>query len=338
MKYPQTQLIRTFCIGHLDKSLLSKLTPKDREITTSDNPEGAIEVCSTLIDRHPENASVYLCRGNAYSDLNRFTEAISDFNAGINVISLNSGTELSIRLYHGRSYVLTSERRFDEALADLGKLIIISEETETKSAQTNDFLDCFKAYAHTQRGYIYSSLWKLEQSVAESTYVIESFRPRLRNPAHNYRAHALIFLERFDEAEKDCREALSHGAGNYEFVTRTNLAWLLLRRKDYDSAASEIMQTLKADIQHPLTKTNLGDLFLGLNCRESAKEQYADVSNHIYENGCVDIDDYLVAIHATKRLSDLNMRRYEPDYQKEAAENGFIPLEMSDRYLKAIHR
>ncbi len=341
MNYPQEQHVPTFSIGHLDRSLLSKLSPEDREITTQDNPEGAIEVCSALITRHPENASVYLCRGNAYQDLGRFPEAVSDFSKGI---ELSSKGEISIRLYESRSYSLAKERKFDEALADLEKLVVLSEKVEPNDSQRDGFLlDRADSYVHAQRGYIHFCQWKLEQAVADCTRVIESSRQSLqKNTAYSIRVNVFIFLERFDEAEKDCREMLSHareyGWGDYEFIARTNLAWLLLRRKDYDSAATEIMQTLKEDVNHPLTKINLGDLFLGLNCKESAVEQYAEVFNHIYETGCVDIDDYLTAIHVNKRLDDLRRRTYQPNYQKEAAEKGFIPLEISDRYLKFIQR
>ncbi len=334
MEYPQKRPTRTFCIDHLDKNLRSEIVLKDRELINLDNPDRAIEVCSVLINSHPENASAYLCRGDAYIDLGRFAEAISDFNKGI---GSSPGIETSLCLYADRSFSFTRKRNFREALSDLKKLITLAGEAKTDNPGMKDFwVDMFKAYAYTQRGYIHLCLWDLNKAIADCTDVIKSFRPSLQIPAHNIRVSALMHLGRFDEAEKDCREVLSRDAENDEFVARTNLAWILLRRKDYDSAAKEIMQALKEDPQHLLTKTNLGDLLLGLNCKESAVEQYTDVLNPIYDNEYVDIDDYLVAIHVEKRLGDLNGRKYTPDYQQTAAEKGFIPLEISNGYLKFI--
>jgi S1-C subfamily serine protease len=118
-----------------------------------------IELCSLVI-RHSRQARqlerAYLRRGNAYAEVNRFADAISDFTSLIQINPTVAG------FYDNRQYALKSMGRLREALDDANTVI--------RLAPTYSF-------GYRSRGNVNDAMGRYDSAIADYTKAI-SIEPR----------------------------------------------------------------------------------------------------------------------------------------------------------------
>jgi tetratricopeptide (TPR) repeat protein len=118
-----------------------------------------IELCSLVI-RHSSQARrlerAHLRRGNAYAEVNRFADAVNDFNSLIRINPAVAG------YYDNRQYALKSMGRLSEALDDAN--------TTIRLAPTYSF-------GYRSRGNVNDAMGRYDSAIADYTRAI-SIEPR----------------------------------------------------------------------------------------------------------------------------------------------------------------
>jgi len=146
----------------------------------------SIEKLTELIDKNPNDAQLYIKRGNAYFEKNDFFDAVEDFTLAIE-IDANAD-----QAYFGRGLALARQGLIDDGIADLTKFI--SRNPESSLAYTKrgvrymwkqDFikaqqdltkavkLDPGNAEAHDDLGVIYARKHEYQTAIAHFSATIK---------------------------------------------------------------------------------------------------------------------------------------------------------------------
>ena len=104
------------------------------------------------INLDPKDATNYIARGHAYSNLKKYTEAAADYVKAIELDPMNAGAYYS----RGRAYFYL--KKYPQAIADYTKAI----ELDPKDAS-----------AYFNRGHAYRNLKKYEEEITDYTKAIE---------------------------------------------------------------------------------------------------------------------------------------------------------------------
>lgn len=153
-----------------------------------DQQEQALADFTQLVQLEPENARAYFERGSTYVRLQRYAEAVSDFDR---VIAGSQGGDLTATAYQNRSSAHMRLRAYQQALADCERMLELGFRV---------------AIAHNGRGCIYHRMKDYQQALIEFTRAIEL------NPAqalfYSNRGEIYQSLCQFDQAITDFEWAL----------------------------------------------------------------------------------------------------------------------------------
>ena len=203
--------------------------------------EEAIADYDQAIKLDPNNPSPYIGRGKALSDLKRHYEAIADYNKAI---KLDQSDPMP---YIGRGIVLRNLERYEEAIADYNKAIK---------------LDPSDPLPYNGRGNVLRNLERYEEAIADYDKAIE-LEPSDPLP-YNGRGNVLRNLERYKEAIADYDKAIELDPSDpMPYNGRGNVLRNLERYKeaiaDYDKAI-ELDPTSRLPIENRV-KTQAIQLF-----------------------------------------------------------------------------
>ena len=170
----------------------------------------------------------------------------------------------------------------------------------------------FAVVAYFQTSYWRSNetLYTRALSVTKNNFLIEQ----------NY-CHALMKLERLDEAERLCRDSLVHRPNYYE--TLNTLGIISFKRKNYSDAETMFKSAIRSGAAHPLTFSNLAlaQILQGKPAEGEANLQRAvgfsgdSVSPALFIDSLRTlVDEYLKQGNIEKAGENLRRLRYlEPD-------------------------
>jgi len=164
----------------------------------------AISDYNNVIRLNPEDAEYYSSRGSAYyikglsyffGKKSNYHNAIIDFSKAIE-LGPNMGDDEDYK-YHSRGVSYTQIGRFEEAIADLSKVI------ELKSRD---------AAAYYLRGFAYAETGEYEKAIADYNKVLEMY-PGSKD-AYKYRGDVYNKTGNLEQACSDWKKACSRGLGN----------------------------------------------------------------------------------------------------------------------------
>jgi len=162
----------------------------------------------------------YNNRGLIYYYLNRYDEAIEDYNKAI---ELDPNIAMG---YNNRGLIYYYLNRYDEAIEDYNKAIE---------------LDPNLAMGYNNRGLIYYDLMMYNEAIEDYNKAIgldQNFAI-----AHANLGNSLYMTEDYDNAEKEYREALNINKNLY--YAHNGLGLVLSKRKAFKDAIAEFKKALK---------------------------------------------------------------------------------------------
>jgi tetratricopeptide (TPR) repeat protein/serine/threonine protein kinase len=212
----------------------------------------AVGVFSGCILKRPAHAHAYYCRGNAFQNLGRFDEAISDYTKAI---------ELNPKLadaWHNRGALYCDRLgQPEKALADLSKAL----ELEPKDAE-NWF----------NRGETYTELDQPQKALADYNKAIE-LEPKFVQALNN-RGNAYAKLDRPEKALADYNKAI-------ELAPTVTRAWwsrgvLYWNLGQLDKALADHTKAIEVEPDNAAIWHNRGLLYQELNELQKALADYTE--------------------------------------------------------------
>ena len=197
--------------------------PREDCAKWEENPDLAIQACTTLIRRSPRDALAFMNRGNAYSKKEDDARAHEDYSE---VIKLKPRYAWAAKAYQtlGRDKWLDGE--YDDAIADYNEAIR---------------LDPSNADAHRGRGNAYYSKGEYDRAISDYN---EAIRLNPADPhAHSWRGGAYRRKLDYDRAIADYSEAirLNPSAGH----AYTERAETYAQKGDYDRAITDYGEAIR---------------------------------------------------------------------------------------------
>jgi tetratricopeptide (TPR) repeat protein len=190
-------------------------------LISKNNTEKALRILKEVEAIDPYNRDIYRTRGDIYSQLQYYHEAIKEYQKAIDDTEENLD-----EIYSNIAYEYENLHNYDKALEYLKKAIDFNPENETalfelsfcaemaeKPQVVVDFLlKYLDRYPYAKAGWFnlglaYSSLFEHEKAIDAYDFVIaidETF-----STAYFNKGNALATLERYDEALKSYRETLA---------------------------------------------------------------------------------------------------------------------------------
>jgi tetratricopeptide (TPR) repeat protein len=209
----------------------------------------AVDYCTRSIELDPGNVGAHYTRGNAYSELNQFEKAISDYDRVIE-IDPNFASALGNR---GNAY--SELNQFEKAISDYDRVIEIDPED---------------ALAYNNRGLAYYELNQVERAIKDYDRAIE-IDPEYAH-AYNNRGLAYSELNQVERAVKDYDRAIEIDPEYALAYNNRGLAYYELNQveravKDYDRA-------IEIDPEYAHAYNNRGNAYSELNQVERAIKDY----------------------------------------------------------------
>lgn len=179
------------------------------------------------IDLQPDYAEAFFSRGNIYSDLGLYQNAINDYTR---LIELNPSYG---QAYHMRGVAKAGLRLLPDALADLNTAV---------SFQLQDPA----LYLH--RGMVETELGSYEEAAADFTAALE-LRPRYAEAMIKRGIVYYVNLNQPDRAIEDFSRALSLQPGAADAHLNRGLVWI--NKGDYESAVQDLTQAIRLRADDP---------------------------------------------------------------------------------------
>lgn len=145
-----------------------------------------ITLWTDAIKKSPNKARPYVCRGNAYEELNKMDDAILDYNKAI---ELQPNYTLA---FTNRGYAYKHKGNWQKAIQDYNKSISLNP---------------LNALAYTNRGVIYGNLKQWDKAIEDYTAAIKVDHRFVL--AYSNRAMAYATLKQWDNAIVDCSQAIA---------------------------------------------------------------------------------------------------------------------------------
>lgn len=181
-----------------------------------ENPRLSVEEQTHLIERHPKQASHYVNRAFAFTQLQEFTEAAKDYDRAIEIEPENE------RLYFLRGIFRMNCQLTELALADFERVLAITGGDDS---------------ARAHRASLLIRLNRFQEAIDDYTQLIAKYP----EDPHSYsgRAFALTALGNTDRAQEDANRAIemsSEFADEIHRSTEVANVYRLLRAEEYDLA------------------------------------------------------------------------------------------------------
>jgi tetratricopeptide (TPR) repeat protein len=255
------------CIIEIDPEDASAYSNRGNAYSSLNQFQDAIKNYTKAIEIDPEYASAYSNRGLAYSDLNQFQEAIKDYTKAVEI-----DPELA-QAYYNRGLAYSDLNQFQQAINDYTKAIEIDPED---------------ASAYSNRGNAYSSLNQFQDAIKDYTKAIE-IDPELAQ-AYSNRGLAYSDLNQFQQAIKDYTKAVEIDPELAQAYSNRGLAYSDLNQ--FQQAINDYTKAIEIDPEYASAYSNRGNAYSSLN-------QFQDA-----------IKDYTKAIKLQESLPDKGARVY----------------------------
>ncbi len=181
-----------------------------------ENPKASVDEQTQLIERQPNQASHYVNRAFAYTQLHEYTKATKDYDQAIELEPDNE------RLYFLRGVFRMNCQLTELALADFERVLAISGGDDS---------------AREHRASVLLRLHRYQEAIDDYAQLIAKYP---ENPsAYSGRAFALAALGNNDRAEEDAKRASEMSPEMADGIHRsTQIAniYRLVRSEDYDAA------------------------------------------------------------------------------------------------------
>lgn len=241
------------------KQIISKLTPIDEKellaqkwferAFTEKTQETKIITYSKAIEYDPTFSSAYNNRGNSYSRLQIYDEAIKDYNKAIELDPLNEWA------FNNRGVLFSEINQIEKAIKDFNQAVKINPTF---------------AFAYNNRGAIHYELNQFE-------IAIEDFNKAIRlNPefaqAYNNRGACYYELNHLNKADEDFNRAIELTPNDFDFYN--NRGELFNKLGKYEKANENFDMSLKLKPDHAKAYFNLGISYSQLKQQEKAIENF----------------------------------------------------------------
>ncbi len=181
-----------------------------------ENPRMSVEEQTLLIERHPKQASHYVNRAFAFTQLHEFTEAANDYDRAIELDPEND------RLYYLRGIFRMNCQLIELALADFERVMTITGGDDS---------------ARSYRASLLIRLNRFQEAIDDYTQLIAQ-HPEDPHP-YSGRAFAWTALGNTNRANEDSQRAIEMSTELADAIHRSTEAaniYRLIRTEDYDSA------------------------------------------------------------------------------------------------------
>jgi len=182
----------------------------------------AIEYYSLDIDKSP-SYSAYYNRGSAYSNLEKFNDAISDFTQAIKL------EPDSAKAYYQRGCTYDNLKRYNESVKDY-----------TEAIQLNPDFD-----SYCNRGYAYIHLKKYTEAISDYTKANE-LKPYNAGP---YYCLGYTYLELKDYSKAEINQKKCLELDPKCFQAMINLSLLYYEKQNYDDSKKWMINAFGVDVR-----------------------------------------------------------------------------------------
>ncbi len=266
-------------------------------------------------------AGAYNNRGLAKHDLERYEEAIRDYDKAIELQPDYAAA------YHNRGLAKNSLQRYEEAIKDYDKVIELQPED---------------AEAYHNRGVAKYDLQRYEEAIADYDKAIE-LQPKLAKAYYN-RGLAKHDLERYEEAIADYDKAIELQSEDANAYNNRGLAKYNLERdeeaiRDYDKAIELQSEDAKAYYNRGLAKYNLERDEEAIRDYDKAIELQSEDANAYNNRGLAkhDLERYEEAIRDYDKAIELQPKLAKAYYNRGNAKCSLGSYEEAiEDYDKAI--
>ena len=222
-----------------------------------DEDESTYEDYTKAIELDPKDAKAYFNRGDAYSRLNKYPEAIADYTRTIELEPKNFAA------YFNRGLAHNSLNNYPEAIADSSKAI----------EQDPTF-----ALAYYYRGFAYYQLKKYPEAITDFTKIIE-LDPKdvgddvLHAAAYNNRGKAYGDFKKYPEAIADYTKAIELDPEPAKTYFNRGNVYSSLQK--YPEAILDYTKAIELDPMYALAHSNRGLAYKALGKTKEAEADFA---------------------------------------------------------------
>ncbi len=237
------------------------------------------------IELNPNDANPYKNRGNAYSDLEKYTEAIADYSKAIELDP--NFTEA----YNNRGIAYDELKKYTQALADYNKAIE---------------LDSNHTYAYHNRGNTYRDLKKYPQAMADYNKAIE-LDPNYAN-AYNSRGITYDDLKQYSRAIADYNKAIELDPNYTKAYNNRGITYDDLKK--HSQAIADYNKAIKLDPNYANAYNSRGITYDNLKKHSQAIADY---------NKAIEIDPNYANAYNNRGVTYNNLKKYSQamaDYSK----------------------
>ena len=244
---------------------------------------------------HKDSHLFYYLRGVCKKHLNKFEDAIQDFDKAIK-LNPEGGISPIGGYFYLRGVCKRQLNKFKDAFQDFDKAIKVSDEKY--------FVECSSPEFFNERGYYYFFIQKYKEAIHDFDQAIK-LNPKNASYFYNL-GRSYYFLEQYDKAIKDFDEAIKLNPKNADYFIelgntylsledfkfaenkykkayelnsdavelKCNMGFILYRKKDYYFSIKELLDALKID---PLNYKSYAILSLSKLGLENYKDSYYDL-------------------------------------------------------------
>lgn len=271
--------------------------------------EEALTEFNHAIEMESSKSFVYSNRGNAYQGLQRYEEALADYNHAIELDPIDA------KAYSNRGLTFNNLQQYETALVDHNHAIQ---------------LDSFSALNFINRGYTYKNLRRYKEALIDYNRAIE-LEP---NNAITYESRAGIHLEleQYKEALSDYSRAIELDPANGKTYFLRSLIYMKLGESE--NALSDCVYAVEFDPANSTAYYTLGQINAHLHRYEEALDNFS----HAIELGEPDSSVYIHRAFAYHQLEDYDKALSDYSfYLKKKPDDGKIYKERGLNYHQ-MHR
>ncbi len=211
---------------------------------------------SLLLRLNPENADVYIDRGNIYYDRQGYPQALADYDRAISLNPENA------EAYINRGNVYYEQQKYEEALADYSKAIVLNP---------ND------ALAYNNRGLVYTDLQEYEVALEDYSRAI-TLNPE-NAEAYVNRGNIYYEQRKYEEALADCDRAIALNMKDaFAYNIRGNVYY---SQQKYEEALADYSRAIVLNPEYIDAYSNRGNAYAE---QQEYEEALADYSRAIALN------------------------------------------------------
>ncbi len=170
-----------------------------------------------------DNFAIYRLRGSTYMSLDKYGEALKDFNRAVEL-----APEVSDN-YYWRSRALAKSDRLEDAFKDAQRALLLKPNNKYSKRQKKQFDYAFsmKAYDLMKDGEYSAAMNAIDKAILLN-----------QDNAYNYNLRGRLYIKsnKMDLAEKDIKRAIELDPKNFSYYKLID--WILARKKAYDQVIS----------------------------------------------------------------------------------------------------